>query len=342
MDTYRLKSVWLSRTVVVFFAMLLCKPCEGQFFDYFFEGVITEVTENENDVIPGLAVGDDFGGALRFDSRGWNDTAGIISVYVNGVQLLHEGDSLYGDMNIDPFYSLRIAADAGGNIRNSTFSAVNFGLSLEDMDPSIFYTGAYPTFLGPDDYEKNEFNILGSVIASNDRVDAVGELTWLGEVAVDCFGDVDGDFDTDTDDFSRFADVLGESALFHHCFEMDGDGVITLADHDALITTWANVSSGINGTFIGDLNLDGSVDVLSDAFTLVSNLGQEGTFGYADGDLNADNRVDVLGDGFRLIENLGKSHWTTLSPSAAAVPEPGGALILLAAAIFFNARRNRA
>ena len=303
-----LKSLWQSFSVVVLFCALVCTPCEGQFLDYFFEGVITEVTENENNVIPGLAVGDTFFGELRFDSQGWQNTAGVISVFVNGVELRFEGDSIFGGLSIDPFYSFRIVADQAGfgaDIRDSTFSATNFGVTLEDMDPSPLYNDTFPVFLSPEDYERNEFSILGSVIASNDRVNAVGELTFLSQVAIDCF-DVDGDLDRDIDDINAFAGVVGESALFNRCFEMNNDGVISLDDHDIFVTQLVSISSGVNGTFIGDLNLDGEVDILNDGFTLVGSLGEPGPFGYQDGDLNADSQVDVLNDAFRLIQNLGR------------------------------------
>ena len=68
----------------------------------------------------------------------------------------------------------------------------------------------------------------------------------------------------------------------------------------------AETSNGQAGTLIGDINLDGSVDVLSDAFALVGGLGNS-SGGYANGDLNADGVVDVLGDAFRLVGNLGQS-----------------------------------
>ncbi len=57
----------------------------------------------------------------------------------------------------------------------------------------------------------------------------------------------------------------------------------------------------------GDANLDGKVDVLGDAFSLVGNLGLQGGASWADGDFNGDGKVDVLGDGFVLVSTLGQS-----------------------------------
>ena len=63
----------------------------------------------------------------------------------------------------------------------------------------------------------------------------------------------------------------------------------------------------------GDLNLDGGVSVLGDAFSLVQNLG---TFAsdpivvettWRMGDVDGDNKIDVLGDAFALVGNLGQS-----------------------------------
>ena len=66
-------------------------------------------------------------------------------------------------------------------------------------------------------------------------------------------------------------------------------------------------SNGGEGTFAGDTNLDGAVDVLSDAFTLIGNLGGSVT-SWAEGDFNGDGSVTVLGDAFLLIANLGQSN----------------------------------
>ena len=65
-------------------------------------------------------------------------------------------------------------------------------------------------------------------------------------------------------------------------------------------------SNGVTGALLGDINLDGTVDVLNDAFILVGSLGQSVT-SRAQGDLNADGEVTVLGDAFILVSQLGQS-----------------------------------
>ena len=60
-------------------------------------------------------------------------------------------------------------------------------------------------------------------------------------------------------------------------------------------------------------NLDGSVDVLGDAFALVGNLGTTTGAVWADGDFNGDGAVNVLDDAFILVGRLGQS---VLPPAA--------------------------
>jgi len=57
----------------------------------------------------------------------------------------------------------------------------------------------------------------------------------------------------------------------------------------------------------GDLNFDGRVDVLGDAFRLVGNLGVTANTNWSQGDFNGDGVVDVLGDAFILVANLGRT-----------------------------------
>ena len=122
-------------------------------------------------------------------------------------------------------------------------------------------------------------------------------------------GDFDLDGDVDADDIDFYSGNLGQSAVADLAkLDLDGDGMVTLADHDQHITQLAQTSNGEVGALIGDINLDGDVDVLGDAFILVANLRSSGPNRYSSGDLNADQVVDVLGDAFRLVLNLGLSN----------------------------------
>ena len=127
----------------------------------------------------------------------------------------------------------------------------------------------------------------------------------FGTSAVAVLGDFDADGDVDVDDINFYTNNLGKPASFNPEMDLNNDGVITLADHDLHVHTLVQ-ANGLSGTVVGDVNFDGIVDVVVDAFVLVSNLGSSGV-GYAQGDLNADGLVDVVGDAFRMISNLGLS-----------------------------------
>ena len=121
-------------------------------------------------------------------------------------------------------------------------------------------------------------------------------------------GDFDLDGDVDADDIDFYSGNLGLASTGDLAqLDLDEDDLVTLADHDLHVTTLVETSNGRTGSLLGDINLDGSVDVLNDAFALVSGLGGS-TGGYANGDLNADGVINVLDDAFRLIANLGQTN----------------------------------
>ena len=120
-------------------------------------------------------------------------------------------------------------------------------------------------------------------------------------------GDFDMDGDVDADDIDFYSGNLDLAATGDFAqLDLDGDQFVTLADHDLHVTTLVQIDNVQTGTLIGDINLDGSVDVLNDAFALVGSLGTS-SGGYANGDLDANSIIDVLGDAFTLISNLGQS-----------------------------------
>ena len=154
-------------------------------------------------------------------------------------------------------------------------------------------------------------------------------------------GDFDCDGDVDADDIDFYGGVLGQAAEGELAqLDLNGDGTITAADHNQHVNLLAQTSNGEIGTFIGDINLDGQVNVLGDAFALVGNLGSNSA-GWSQGDLNADQNVNVLGDAFALVGNLGRSNSTASTANAAAVPEPSGLSLLSLAAFTLLFRRRR-
>ena len=121
-------------------------------------------------------------------------------------------------------------------------------------------------------------------------------------------GDFDADGDVDGDDVDFYIGNLGQAATGEFAqLNLNDDSQVTLADHDLHLTTLVVTSNGVTGALLGDVNLDGTVDVLTDAFVLIANLGGSAT-SHSQGDLNADGIVDVLGDAFLLISQLGQSN----------------------------------
>ena len=112
---------------------------------------------------------------------------------------------------------------------------------------------------------------------------------------------------TDIDFYSgKIGLTLGDPG-FDARLDLDEDGTIELEDHEIHVTSYVETSTGVNGTLLGDIDLDGRVSVLEDAFILVGRLNGGAPYSYGTGDLNADQEVTVLGDAFILISNLGQS-----------------------------------
>ena len=193
------------------------------------------------------------------------------------------------------------------------------------------------TFLADYDLLVSDEDIAGAVSSTLGLSLSFDVVAEVGDFSIS--GNID---DTDVDFYTG---QLGQAVNFESEFrelDLDGDGLITLNDHDLHVNTLVETSLGTQGTLIGDLDLDGQVDVLGDAFVLIGNLNSGGTFGYGDGDLNADGSVDVLNDAFRLLENLGLSTSSSVaSPITSSIPEPSGMYLLAFSAIATAARRRR-
>jgi hypothetical protein len=119
---------------------------------------------------------------------------------------------------------------------------------------------------------------------------------------------LEGDFNDD--DVVDLADVdfyngnIGQPASFNPELDLDESGTIDVADLNLHIQTFVQTSNGGVGTAVGDLDLDGDVDVLGDAAQLVNNLGSSVT-SWANGDVDGNGTVDVLSDAAALVNNLG-------------------------------------
>ncbi|MDA8563979.1 hypothetical protein N9L06_05955 [Mariniblastus sp.] len=225
----------------------------------------------------------------------------------------------------------------------------NPGASLDDRFDFIFGSDSITDGVGFD-YQPDSFTVFGnngthtlngsidtgtgaspdvlqSLITASDHLPIYADFQFISKP-----GDFDLDGDVDADDIDFYSGQLGQSAIGElEQLDLDADGLVTLADHDLHVGALVETSSGGVGTFVGDINLDGTVDVLDDAFILIGNLGNTGT-GYAGGDLNADQTADVLGDAFRLVGNLGKSNGAG-GVSTSAIPEPANSSVLLLALV---------
>lgn len=131
-------------------------------------------------------------------------------------------------------------------------------------------------------------------------------LILTAGIHADNASDFNGDSAWNTIDLDAL-NVAIEGSTTNLAFDLNADGIVNIDDRD----TWLATAAGANGFaspyLIGDINLDGTVDVLGDAFILVGNL-LSSTSNWSDGDLNADGQVDVLGDAFALVANLNQSN----------------------------------
>ena len=144
--------------------------------------------------------------------------------------------------------------------------------------------------------------------AENSEINGPDDFNITDQTAPGLVGDFNNDGVVDVDDIDAYTGNIGLAATGDLTeLDLDEDGAITLADHSLLVTEHVQTSSGLTGTSLGDANLDGAIDVLSDAFALIGNLGTVGGVSWSDGDFNADDQVDVLSDAFLLIGNLGTS-----------------------------------
>ena len=142
-----------------------------------------------------------------------------------------------------------------------------------------------------------------SYVGGTDGFDIV--VTAVGGAGL--IGDFNGDMVVDCDDLDSYIGILNTSAAGQEELNLVGGDMITLEDANFHIANLVVTTNGIEGTFPGDADCSGTVDVLGDAFILVGSLGLSGrNFGQGDFDFNG--TVDVLGDAFILVGNLGMSN----------------------------------
>ena len=141
------------------------------------------------------------------------------------------------------------------------------------------------------------------------RVETTGDVEETSLV-----GDFDGNGVVDCDDLDGYIGNIGADATgMLAALDFDGNGTLTSEDADMVIAQSVTTSNGVTGTSLGDLDCNGIVDVLGDAFLLVGGLNSPATM-YSQGDLDFNGSVDVLGDAFILVGNLGMNNAAPAAP----------------------------
>ena len=225
-------------------------------------------------------------------------------------------------------YSINIDATAHGTNLAAVFSSTS--QILTDQSKRNRVLGAIdagtdvvtpPTHVGnlqtdiPEDFlVTNEWVVVkipeGAEYIFLSQIDSFFSDNGSGHVTIRpaTIGDYSGDDDIDLVDLDMYSGNIGADATGALAvLDLDGDGTVGANDFQRHYETLVETSNGKTGTLAGDVNLDGVVDVLGDAFILVANLGQS-VASRSQGDLNADGVIDVLNDAFILVANLGQSN----------------------------------
>ena len=238
------------------------------------------------------------------------EASGRIAVHDNSigtVDLVLNGDSIESG-EVDQVQQITPANSAGGLHRHIEF---------DFLDDATLPPGAYgviaqvETDLNAVDGENVTVSEPFWIIWNHDLTPAEFNVALSAFVAPEIapqLGDFDGDGDVDLADLDRYIGNLGSSATGDlEPLDLNTNGTVGSDDFQEHYEQLVETSNGGTGTFAGDINLDGTVDVLGDAFILVGSLGSSVT-SWGDGDLNGDEVVDVLGDAFLLVGNLGNSN----------------------------------
>lgn len=236
----------------------------------------------------------------------WDHDHTRIADYVAGIpglKVIYQGDV---DLDTVDWQELIDLGVKGIQIRldRQQFGGGKFNQAYID---EIHSNGLLTFINDPNESEFRQAIDWGVNIVQSRRVDTFGQI--LDDLKTEHVpGDFDDDSDVDIYDINAYVGKIGAAAAGPIAdLDLSGDGQITLADLQFHVENYVQTSNGQTGTFLGDLNRDGTVDVVNDAFILVSNLGGSATT-YAQGDINLDGTVDVLGDAFTLIANLLKSN----------------------------------
>jgi hypothetical protein len=291
------------------------------------------------------------------------DTGGNVGIRIMGIQDTGDDSNPWGDdqfqLSAGPLFAghfygggrPRANSETGDQpVVDRLFLAESSFDETENMNPDAFLTPDDEwqdlsfQFDAGDGYDYLLFFVSGVVQdATTLGVDRFGfDDISFGPAAATLLGDFDLDGDVDLADLDQYNSNIGMAASgVLEALDLDGDGTVGANDFQQHYQTLVETSNGGKGTAAGDVNLDGIVNVLGDAFALVGNLNNPAT-SWSQGDLNADGTVNVLGDAFALVGNLGANNGGSGgSPSAAAVPEPGSISLFALCGLGCLVRRRR-
>ena len=127
----------------------------------------------------------------------------------------------------------------------------------------------------------NDLN-AGNVGFWVDNIVVATDLTVEGTPPL--LGDFNGDLVVDCADIDEYIGNLDSDAAARPELDLVADGTIDSADFEFLVEELVETTNGQVGTFLGDFDCNGTVDVLGDAFILVGSLGQP-TASYSAGDI---------------------------------------------------------
>ena len=205
------------------------------------------------------------------------------------------------------------------SVANSSGFGLHRHLLIDLLDDATALPGAYgvlvelqsdfgPSPDGEVDLTSEPFWIIWNHQMSNADFQNLALPAFINAGSSVVLGDFDQDGDVDLADLDRYIGNLGMDAIGDlQALDLNANGVVDSEDFQQHYEQLVETSNGGKGTFAGDINLDGTVNVLGDAFALVGNLGSQVT-SWSNGDLNGDATVNVLGDAFLLVANLGNSN----------------------------------
>ena len=226
--------------------------------------VTTQIGSNSLGVDNPSVTDDDFFLGAGIEERDFNDGEGLVIEFdvpaiVTSLNLVSLDDGTL-TVDIEGVGSFDFVSDPVNNPDNNFSNP--FGVDFIPAGADITFSFSSPPVAGSDPPAEAANVRITDLVLSTSAVSTLGDFNQDG--MVDC-ADLDGYINNiDTA-------AIGDLAAL----DIDRDGTLSEDDANTHITTLVVTSNGVMGTFPGDLNCDGSVSVLGDAFILVANLNDD-------------------------------------------------------------------